>query len=142
MTRRTFLSLLMVAGLAGLATAADKKMTFETYADAKSEFRWRLKDGDGAIIATSGQGYVAKADCNKMVDNFKSDISKYTFEVYEDNAKKFRFRMKASNGNVVGSSNSGYDKKPDAEKVIDAIKKGAKDAEKVDETKDKKKDKK
>jgi len=87
-------------------------------------------------VATSGQGYKAKADCLKMVDNFKADISKYKFELYEDNSKKSRFRMKASNGNVVGSSTSGYDKKADAENVIDAIKKGAKGATKVEKAKE------
>lgn len=135
--KRTVLGIALAVAFAGLATAADKKMSFETYADAKGEYRWRLKDGDGTTVATSGQGYAAKADCTKMVDNFKADISKYTFEVYEDNAKKYRFRMKAKNGNVVGSSNSGYDKKADAEKVVEAIKKGAKDADKKDAPKGK-----
>jgi uncharacterized protein YegP (UPF0339 family) len=137
--QRFWFGLFLASTITGLTVAADKKMTFETYTDAKHEYRWRLKDGDGDIIATSGQGYAAKADCTKMVDNLVKDVSKYTFDVYEDNAKKFRFRIKASNGQVVGSSNTGYDKKADAEKVVDAIKKGAKDAEKVDDTKGKKK---
>lgn len=136
LNRRSLLGLLVATLTAGMAGAADKKMTFEIYPDAKMEFRWRLLDSDGKNIATSGQGYKAKADCTKMVDNFKADISKYTFEVYEDNAKKFRFRMKASNGNVVGAANSAHDKKADAEKVVDAIKKGAKDATKVEKDKE------
>jgi uncharacterized protein YegP (UPF0339 family) len=136
MTRRFLLGLVAAICAGNMAIAADKKMTFEIYPDAKMEYRWRLRDADDKIVATSGQGYKAKADCTKMVDNFKADISKYTFEVYEDNSKKSRFRMKASNGNVVGSSSSGYEKKADAEKVIDAIKKGAKDADKVEKPKE------
>jgi uncharacterized protein YegP (UPF0339 family) len=133
---RNWLGLAVLIALTGLANAADKKMTFEVYPDSKMEYRWRLLDGDGKNVATSGQGYKAKADCTRMVDNFKADISKYTFEVYEDNAKKHRFRLKASNGNVVGSSTSGYDQKADAEKVVEAIKKGAKDANKVEKAKE------
>ena len=140
-TRRAWLALLMLATFAGFATAADKKMSFEYYADAKDEFRWRLKDGDGKIVATSGQGYSKKADCTDMIDKFKADISKYKFDVYEDEGKKFRFRMKASNGNVVGSSSGSYDKKADAEKVVDAIKKDVKNADKVEKEKEKEKGK-
>ena len=57
----------------------------------------------GTNVANSGQGYGKKVDCKKMVENFKDDISKYTFEVYEDNKKQQRFRLKAKNSNVVGS---------------------------------------
>ncbi len=141
-TRRAWLALTLLATFAGIAPAADKKMTFETYPDAKSEYRWRLKDVDGAIVATSGQGYSKKADCVKMVDNFKADISKYKFDVYEDMAKKYRFRMKATNGNEVGASSKAYEKKADAEKVVEAIKKDVKDADKVEKDKDDDKEKK
>jgi len=136
-SRRNCLSLIVLLALGGLSTAADKKMTFEIYPDSKGEFWWRLKDGDGANVATSGQGYSKKTECTKMVDNFKADISKYEFDVYEDNAKKFRFRMKAKNGNTVGSSVKGYDKKADVESVVDSIKKGAKDADKKEVAKEK-----
>jgi uncharacterized protein YegP (UPF0339 family) len=135
------MALTLLATLTGFALAADKKMTFEYYQDAKDEYRWRLKDADGKTVATSGQGYSRKASCTDMIDKFKADISKYKFEVYEDNAKKFRFKIMASNGNEVGASSSGYEKKADAEKVIDAIKKDVKNAEKVEKEKEKGKDK-
>jgi uncharacterized protein YegP (UPF0339 family) len=138
-TRRAWLALTLLATFAGFAPAAAKNMTFEIYPDAKSEYRWRLKDADGNIVATSGQGYSKKADCTDMVDKFKADISKYKFDVYEDDGKtkKFRFRIKASNGNVVGSSSKAYDTKADAEKVVDAIKKDVKNADKVEKAKEK-----
>jgi uncharacterized protein YegP (UPF0339 family) len=127
-SRRSLFAALLALPLAtALASAADK-MTFELFADAKDEYRWRLLDGDGKNVANAGQGYGKKADCKKMVENFKEDISKYSFEVYEDNKKESRFRMKAKNGNVVGSSTGSYKTKADAEKAIDAIKAGLKDA--------------
>lgn len=129
MNRRNVIALVASLFLVGPLMAADAKMTFEIYKDAKGEYWWRLKDGDNAL-ANSGQGYAKKGDCTSMVDHFKSDISKYNFEVYEDNAKKFRFRIKAKNGNTVGSAVKGFDKKADAEAAVDSFKKGAKDAEK------------
>ena len=135
--RSCFAAILALPFVAAFATAAEK-MTFEVYTDAKDEFRWRLLDGDSKNIANSGEGYSKKADCTKMVENFKDDISKYKFEVYEDNKKEQRFRLKARNGNVVGSSTGSYKTKADAEKVIAAIKSGAKDATVKEVEKDKK----
>lgn len=134
MTRRLWLAVIAFAGC-GLATAADGMFTFEVYADQKGEHRWRLKDGD-TVVATSGQGYKAKADCRTMVDNLVADISKYTFEVYEDKKKESRWRLKAKNGQTVGGSASAYKSKADAEAAVEAVKKGAKDA-KVVEAKEK-----
>ena len=122
--------------IASVAQAAEKPMTFEVYSDAKSEFRWRLKDGEDKIVATSGQGYGKKADCKKMCENFVADISKYTFEVYESK-DGFRWRINAKNGNNVGASNTGFKTKADAEKLIETIKAGAKNAKIVEEKGDK-----
>lgn len=36
---------------------------FETYKDASGYFRWRLRAGNGQIIATAGEGYVRLQDC-------------------------------------------------------------------------------
>lgn len=129
MSMRAFWCMVVFAG-AGLAAQSDgkKTMSFEIFADAKDEWRWRLKDDTGTNVASSGQGYKAKADAKKMVENFQEDISKYEFELYEDKNMETRFRMKAKNGNVVGSSTGSYKSKADAEKVVNAIKKGVKDA--------------
>ena len=130
LTRRScFAALLALPLVTAFAAAADKKMTFEVYTDAKDEFRWRLLDGDGKNVANSGQGYDKKASCTKMVDNFKADISKYKFETYEDAKKETRFKLMAKNGNQVGASTGSYKTKSDAEAAIKAIEKGAKDAD-------------
>lgn len=50
------------------ARAAERGLTFEIYADAKKEYRWRLKASNGNVVATSGQGYKAKADCRHGVE--------------------------------------------------------------------------
>jgi uncharacterized protein YegP (UPF0339 family) len=56
------------------------------------------------------------------------------FEVYEDAKKESRWRLKAANGQVIGSSSEGYKAKADCEKAIDSIKSGAAKAEVEDKT--------
>jgi uncharacterized protein YegP (UPF0339 family) len=54
------------------SVADEKGLTFEIYKDRKEEFRWRLKASNGNIIATSGEGYKAKADCTKAIESIKA----------------------------------------------------------------------
>jgi uncharacterized protein len=35
---------------------------FEVYKDGKGEYRWRLRTGNGQVIATGGEGYSSKAN--------------------------------------------------------------------------------
>ena len=60
--------------------AAGDKLTFEVYEDAKKEFRWRLKAGNGQVIATSGQGYKDKRDCKKGVETIMTGAATATVE--------------------------------------------------------------
>ncbi len=55
------------------------------------------------------------------------------FELYKDMAGKFRYRLKASNGNVLASSD-GYDTKRSAMNGIKSLQKNATDAEIDDRT--------
>lgn len=55
-----------------------------------------------------------------------------TFEVYQDKAGEYRFRLKAGNGEVVASG-EGYPTLQGVRSGIDAVKRAAADAD-VDET--------
>jgi uncharacterized protein YegP (UPF0339 family) len=117
----------------GSATAvlvqSDRVLKFETYQDAKKEHRWRLKATNGQIIATSGQGYKDTRDCKNAIDRIKKDAAtKLTFEPYEDAKKEHRWRLKATNGQIIATSGQGYKDKRDCENAIEAIKKGAEKA--------------
>jgi uncharacterized protein len=46
-------------------------MKYEVYKDKKNEFRWRLRHNNGNILSKSSEGYKAKADCLKCIDNNK-----------------------------------------------------------------------
>src|SRR4051794_17836184 len=111
-------------------------LKFELYQDNASEFRWRLKASNGEILATGGQGYKAKADAKNGIDRIKSDAAtdKLKFEVYEDEKKESRWRLHASNGQVIATSSQGYKAKADCERAIDLIKKNASGADVADVT--------
>jgi uncharacterized protein YegP (UPF0339 family) len=55
------------------------------------------------------------------------------FEVYQDKAGKFRFRLKASNGQIIAVGES-YDSKASAINGIESIKRNASEAEVIDQT--------
>jgi uncharacterized protein YegP (UPF0339 family) len=115
-----------LVGLPAHGRAQSKEgLHFEIYQDAQKEYRWRLKDADGKVLATAGQGYKAKDSATKGVQRLQTEANgKLTFEVYEDNAKAYRWRAKAANGQVVASSATGYKEKAECEKTLDVIKKG------------------
>jgi uncharacterized protein YegP (UPF0339 family) len=47
--------------------------SFQIDCDKKGEFRWRLRAGNGKIIATSGEGYKAKPDCLRGIELVKTE---------------------------------------------------------------------
>lgn len=53
------------------------------------------------------------------------------FEVYQDKSEKFRFRLKAGNGEVVAQGQA-YDSKASAHKGVEAVQRAAADATIVD----------
>lgn len=57
----------------------------------------------------------------------------YKFEVFKDKAGEFRFRFRASNGEIMFSS-EGYKGKASALNAIESIMKNAAGAETVDQT--------
>lgn len=75
LTRRSALKALASASgllLPAVATASPASqrsgLRFELYRDPSGEFRWRLRAGNGRIVATSGEGYNTKANCRNAID--------------------------------------------------------------------------
>ncbi|CAL8975880.1 MAG: YegP family protein [Actinobacteria bacterium] len=46
---------------------------FEVYADAKGEYRWRLKASNGQTIATGGEGYASKANAKAGIESVRKN---------------------------------------------------------------------
>ncbi len=65
-----------LAASRALASAREAAgLTFEIYQDARKEHRWRLKASNGQVIATSGQGYKAKADCRHAIEVIQKEAA-------------------------------------------------------------------
>lgn len=54
------------------------------------------------------------------------------FEIYADKRKEWRWRLKASNGQVIATSGEGYKTKASCENGIASVKKNAPDAKTVE----------
>ena len=104
--------------------------------------KFDLKAGNGEVIATS-EVYASEASCLKGVASVAKNapvaavedqtvegyaVQKHPkFEMYTDKAGEFRFRLKATNGQVIAVS-EGYKAKASCENGIASVQKNAVDA--------------
>ena len=111
-------------------------------------FTFCLKAGNGETIATGGEVYSTLASCkggiNSVINNAPiaavedQTVEGYEteknpkFEIYLDKAGEFRFRLKATNGQVIATS-EGYVAKNSCENGIASVKKNAAEAPVVEE---------
>ncbi|MBQ8612192.1 MAG: YegP family protein [Oscillospiraceae bacterium] len=119
------------------------KFVFKT---VSSGFKFDLKAGNGEVIATS-EVYESEAACkngiasvakNAPVANVENQTSEgYAvekcpkFEVYTDKAGEYRFRLKATNGQIIAVS-EGYTSEAGCLNGVESVKKNAADAETVE----------
>lgn len=104
---------------------------FEIKKDKAGEFRFNLKAGNGEIILSS-EGYKTKASCENGIESVRKnsqDDSK--FERKKASNGKDRFNLKASNGQVIGTSEM-YSSTSGMENGIKSVMKNAPDATIVD----------
>lgn len=97
-----------------------------------SGFKFDLKAGNGQVILTS-EVYTTKVACQNGVESVKKnapDDSKY--ERKESSNGKPMFNLKATNGQIIGTSEL-YESIAARENGIESVKKNAPDAE-IDDT--------
>lgn len=112
---------------------------FEIYEDRSGEYRWRLKSGND-IIADSGEGYSSKSGAKDAVERVQGDAPDADilesgtphFELYEDRASEYRWRLIASNGRIVADSGEGYSSKSNARRAIENVQSDAGSADVTD----------
>lgn len=97
---------------------------FEIYKDKAQEFRFRLKAGNGQSILAS-EGYASKASCTNGIESVKKNSAKDSnFERLESKDGSPYFNLKASNGQVIGTSEK-YSSTSAMENGIESVKKNA-----------------
>ncbi len=100
---------------------------FEIYNDKAGEFRFRLKASNGQTILAS-EGYKARVSCDNGIESVKKNAANDgNYERKQTVAGKFMFNLKASNGQVIGTSES-YETLAARENGIESVKKNAPDA--------------
>ncbi|MCC9065549.1 YegP family protein [Flavobacterium piscisymbiosum] len=97
------------------------------------EFQFNLKAGNGQTILTS-EGYTTKAACTNGIESVKTnskDDSK--FDKLESKSGKPYFNLKASNGQIIGSSEM-YESTSARDNGIASVKTNAAEATTDDQT--------
>lgn len=111
--------------------------------ETKTGIKFDLKAGNGEVIATS-EVYTTEAACkngiasvqkNAPIANIEDQtVEGYAteknpkFEIYADKAGEFRFRLKATNGQIIAVS-EGYKAMASCKNGIASVQKNAVDAE-------------
>ena len=112
-----------------------------------SGIKFDLKATNGQVILTS-EVYSTKAACRNGVESIMKNapvanvedqtvegfetMTHPKFEMYQDKAGEFRFRLKARNGEIIGVS-EGYTSKANCVNGVESVKKNAAEAEIVEE---------
>ena len=105
---------------------------FECYKDKAGEFRFRLKAGNGETILVS-EGYSSKSGCtNGIASVKKNSANPERFVKKTTDSGKFRFNLTASNGQVIGTSES-YSSESSRDNGIKSVAKTAPDAAVVEQ---------
>jgi len=106
---------------------------FELFKDKAGEYRFRLKAGNGQIILAS-EGYKAKGSATNGVESVRKNApNDDRYERKETKSGQFMFNLKATNGQVIGTSEQ-YKAVASRENGIESVKKNAPGAEVVDLT--------
>ena len=97
---------------------------FELYKDKAGEFRFRLKAGNGQTILAS-EGYKQRASAENGIESVKKNSAvDERFERKESNSGKPMFNLKATNGQVIGTSEL-YESTAARDNGIESVKKNA-----------------
>jgi len=100
---------------------------------SNGEFQFNLKAGNGQTILTS-EGYSAKSSCENGIESVKKNAQDDTkFEKKTSTNGKYYFSLKATNGQIIGSSEM-YESASARDNGIESVKKNAPDAETDDQS--------
>ena len=110
--------------------------------NTKTGVKFDLKAGNGEVIATS-EVYASQAACKNGVESVRKNapvaavedqtaegfaVEKHPkFEIYTDKAGEFRFRLKATNGQIIAVS-EGYMAMAGCKNGIESVKQNATEA--------------
>lgn len=112
---------------------------YQFYQDHASEWRWRLLDSNEIIVATAGEGYKEKNECEKGAALFTSlgpdapvkKIKEFDgtgsgdgpeWKYFEDKASKWRWHFQARNNRIIAVCVKGFEDEDAIKKEIEYVK--------------------
>lgn len=96
------------------------------------EFQFNLKATNGQVILSS-EGYTTMAACKNGIESVKRNAPEDArYERKESSNGKYYFNLKATNGQVIGSSQM-YQSEDSRDNGIESVKRNAPEAEVVEE---------
>lgn len=110
---------------------------FQYYQDKADEYRWRLKDTNGAIVADSGEGYGSRRDAEhgaKVLTRLGPDAPEHETDGPSGKAKNpdweyfpgsdggWYWHFEAANGEVTADGAEGYVSKSNVRRAIANVK--------------------
>ena len=106
---------------------------FELYTDKAGEFRFRLKAGNGENILAS-EGYKQKSSAENGIASVQKNAGDDArYERKETSSGKHMFNLKATNGQVIGTSQS-YSSASGRDNGIESVMRNAPEAKIDDQT--------
>jgi uncharacterized protein YegP (UPF0339 family) len=106
---------------------------FDCYRDKAGQYRFRLKAANGEIILSS-EGYTSKSACMNGIESVRKNCTHPDcFEKMTTPTGKYRFNLKATNGQIIGVSQN-YKTESGRDKGMDSVGRSAPDATIEDKT--------
>ena len=88
---------------------------FEVDFNVRREYIWRLIAVNGRIIATAGESYEHKEGAIHGINLVKGTTHISQYRVYQDVDQLWRWRLVATNGQIIAIASESYYNKSDAE---------------------------
>lgn len=128
---------------------------FRIFQDVQGQYRWTFHAANHEKLAVPGESFTRRATAEASIDLVKrlasgapiNDLTKPgvngyhgqggkpEFEVYEDKAREYRWRLQSGNNKIIAISSEGYKVKSGCVNGLELVKKFAPTAEVKDETK-------
>ena len=127
---------------------AKNTKAFEIHEDKAGKWRWRLRARNGELVAMSDQGFASKAGAVKALDVVRRNVAEAEgheeaptgddaaeaknikgFEIYEDKSGHWRWRLRASNGELLAIPEQGFASKAGVVKALDVVRRNVAEAE-------------
>ena len=116
----------------GEPVPADEEQTVTVEMPADPEFEVELEREDGMVSLEIEMEWPT----DQAIIDTDAHASKATFDLYEDNAEEWRWRLVHDNGNIIADSSQGYASRQKARQGLESVWKNAPGAHVVDTSRD------